>query len=236
MDELAKMLVPVGAISEATKAEMYRLLERHYEGTSYEKFIADLSEKEHVFMFREGPRLVGFSTIVRQRIPELANAIFVFSGDTVIDEEYWGGRFLQIAFGYYMFGTKLFNPRVPVYWMLISKGVKTYLMMRRNFQLSHPNYSGETPRSIKHVMDGFYTLKFGQVYDPETGLIRFAGSGDAARGESADPPEKLKSDPDVMYYLNLNPDYKQGVELACLAEIRFADYGPIVRKYILGKG
>ena len=236
MDELAKMLVPVGALSESNREEMYLLLERYYAGTSYEKFIADLSEKEHAFMFREGPRLVGFSTIVRQRIPELAKAIFVFSGDTVIDEEYWGGRFLQIAFGYYMFGTKLFNPLAPVYWMLISKGYKTYLMMRRNFYRSHPNYAEEMPRSIKHVMDGFYTKKFGPAYDPETGLIRPGDGCDAAKGDIADPPEKLKGDPEVMHYLNLNPDYKQGVELACLAEIRFADYGPIVRKYLLGKG
>ncbi len=49
-----------------------------------------------------------------------------FSGDTIIEKEYWGNRALTCAMYRYIVSFKLRYPLVPVYWILISKGFKTY--------------------------------------------------------------------------------------------------------------
>jgi hypothetical protein len=212
---------------------MYALLAASYDRTDPAQFRQDLSEKDDVFSFWRGDRLVGFSTIMRRRIPELGGAIFLFSGDTVMAPDARGGRHLQVAFGRYVLMAKLRRPHRPLYWMLISKGYKTYLMMRRNYPYSFPSPAGEPPPAVRAALQGFYARKFGAAYDPASDIIDVGDEGNAASGDAAVPPDDLLTDPDVAYFLHKNPRYKEGKELACLAEIRLRDYLAIAVKYRL---
>jgi hypothetical protein len=210
---------------------MFALMEGHYQGVAWDSFVRDLERKDDVFLFRCGGRLIGFSTIVCRRMPHLADATFLFSGDTVIDREYWGRSFLQICFGRYVLAKKLQRPHRPLYWMLISKGYKTYMMMRRNYPRSFPQPDRPTPPAIQRVLDGFYGERFGGAFDPVSGLIRIPEGNYVVREEWAEPPAGLHADPEVRHFMARNPQAREGVELACLAEIRLRDYIPIFLKY-----
>jgi Na+-translocating ferredoxin:NAD+ oxidoreductase RnfD subunit len=212
---------------------MFELFSRYYVDVSYQKFCEDLREKTHVFLFRDRQGIVGFSTIFRKPLPDVAPGLFLFSGDTVVREDYWGSRLLQVAFFKFIVASKLRALGQPLYWMLISKGAKTYLMMRKNFAQSFPSSAGATPPVLQRVLERFYRWKFGESFDGKTGVIRFASSLGAVKGNLADPQGELGADPDTAHFLKLNPGYKKGEELACIAEIRIKDFIGHVFKYFL---
>jgi hypothetical protein len=226
-------ILPVGALSEKTIAEMFGLFEKYYVDVSEAQFRSDLMEKTHVMMFWAEAELIGFSTIFRKRIPAVGRGIFLFSGDTVIREDYWGSKVLQTTFLRYIVATKIAHPLEPVWWMLISKGFKTYMMMRKNFGCSFPRESRALPSLMRSIRNRFYSWKYGSAYNAESGLITFEHSHGAVRGQLAEPSAYHLKNPDVRFFLKNNPRYTDGVELACIAKIRFADLMALVFGYPL---
>ena len=97
-------ILPVGALSEQTMSEMFDLFEKYYVEVSEAQFRSDLMEKTHVLMFKSGDELIGFSTIFRKRIPAVGEGTFLFLGDTVIREDFWGSKILQTTFLRYVVG------------------------------------------------------------------------------------------------------------------------------------
>ena len=233
-------VVPVARLSESDTTEMFLLFEKYYDGVTKEKFLVDLSEKQDVFLFYahgSGQRtLAGFSTIFLRKLslPKLGlKAFFVFSGDTVIEEAFWNRKFLQRQFFTYVYSARLRNPAIPLYWMLMSKGHKTYLMMRKNFPTSYPNSLGPTPPNIQAMNDFFYSQKFGNAYDHKTGLISFEDSGGAVKPQFGFAQAKIGSDLDSSFFNLRNPDYAKGIELACIADIQFRHFFPLIWKQVL---
>jgi hypothetical protein len=212
---------------------MYSLFEQYYVDVSFECFCSDLAEKTHLFIFRSNGRLAGFSTIFRKRFPAIGKHTYLFSGDTVLHEDFWGTKALQKSFFWYILCSKLRSPFQSVYWMLMSKGYKTYMMMRRNFSESYPRFDAPIPAALKSAMDAFYRLKFGEAYDPTQNLIRFRTSHGAVKGFLAAPAPGGQRNAEVAYFLRANPDYRNGTELACIAEIRFQDFLGHIAKYFL---
>jgi hypothetical protein len=231
MAKVQTAVAPVSHVGPDLREEMFSLMLRHYRGMERDAFHADLAEKDDVLLFRTGGRLIGFSTIFCKRFPWLCDATFLFSGDTVVDQQWWGGSFLQMAFGRYVLSVKLRNLHRPVYWMLISKAYKTYMMMRRNYPHSFPQRSQPTPEAVQAVLDGFYSWKYPGAFDRGSGLIRLDSGGYTVSSGLADPDPAAAADPDVRYFLERNPGWARGDELACLAEIRLRDYIPILLKY-----
>lgn len=228
-------IVQKKALNEELILQMYDLYFKYYEKTTFEIFKNDLNEKTHIILLfnKKDSSLIGFSTLKRVRIKKPVNCTYIFSGDTVIDKEFWGTRYLQVAFFNYIFKTKLQNLFRPVLWFLISKGHKTYLMMRKNFHSSFPNYLSKTPELYQSVMKLFYSDKFGKAYHDDTGLITFEKSMGNTRECFHDITDEIRNDPDGAFFLKTNPDFHKGVELACVAEIRFSDLCYHINKYIL---
>ena len=226
-------IVSVSAVSESIREEMFILFSAYYTDVDYAQFCRDMQEKTHVFLFRDKKRIIGFSTIFRKKIPGVNTGPCLFSGDTVLHADYWGGKFLQTTFYRYILSSKFRSPLRPVFWFLMSKGVKTYLMMRKNFPHSFPQYKMATPLKYQHATDQFYGSKYGRHYDPRTNVIHFDQSLGAVKGQMADPNAILLKDLDVLYFIKQNPNYKIGDELACVAEIRLRDFIFPIIKYFL---
>ncbi len=232
----------VAGLSESEVTRLFRVFEPYYQDVSLDLFRQDLSEKTHVALLygRETPEseeeLFGFSTILCREIPEAGDGIFLFSGDTVVDKRFWGAKTLQAAISTFLLRAKLRHPHRPLYWMLISKGFKTFLMMRNNFPLSYPGSGVDDVVSTRlhSKMNAFYGWKFGPCFDPSSSLIRFPKSMGAVRGPIADPDSKALKHPEVRYFVEKNPDYREGVELACIAEVRLRDLVRLMFKYRVG--
>ena len=154
----------VSELSSKDIDAMFNLFCKYYSNVSKEQFNIDLSEKDYLFLLKDKATLAikGFSTIVEFNIDKNGKASRgYFSGDTVIDKEYWGQGALGKAFLKFLFIQKLKKPFTPLYWFLISKGYKTYLMMANNFKTHYPRFEKETPSHLREIINTFSEELYG---------------------------------------------------------------------------
>ncbi len=214
--------IPVQQINETQAHSLFDLMDRYYSGMTFDHFIRDLKEKDEVILLLdESEKIVGFSTVQKMTIEvQGRNVLALFSGDTVLEKEFWGNGALGLAFGQYLMRTKMQNPFTPTYWFLISKGYKTYLLMTNNFPFHFPRYERETPKLILSLMDAFYQMRFPGSYEPETGWIRIPKENVALKVEVAKIDQQmLLRHPRIRFFAEKNPLWQQGVELACVARV-----------------
>ena len=215
---------------------MFNLFEKYYNDVSFQMFKDDLTEKTHVSMLSSPmEEIIGFSTIFRKPMVSKDQSAYtaLFSGDTVIREDYWGTKALQKAFFIFIVKSKILSGTKPLYWFLQSKGFKTYLMMRRNFKLSFPQSLEKTPIHIKSVLDSFYSEKYKECFKKDTGLIQFEDCKGAAKAEVSSPSNKDLLNEDIQFFIQQNAGYHKGDELACITEIRYSDFAVHIPKYFL---
>jgi hypothetical protein len=221
----ASVLKPID-LSEDECAQMFLLMRQYYADITESRFHADLGEKTHVILLRDARNGIrGFSTLLTGEVTNLESSArsvrFVFSGDTVVDREFWGQKQLGLAFLKYLFREKLRHPLQPVYWMLMSKGYKTYLLMANNFSTHYPRFEKKTPVAVQEILEKFYSDKFGELFDRASGLMIPVGPSCRLRDGVAAVTDELRAElPRVDFFARRNPGWDDGVELACIAEMR----------------
>lgn len=223
----------ITALTAADRDSMFSLLATYYDNVTRDEFERDLSAKSDLIrMFDAEGGLAGFSTI--QTLPvdyEGRRVLCVFSGDTVIDQACWGQKELQKGFTRFLYRTWLRHPMTRIYWFLISKGFKTYLLMRHNFA-SWPNHRGATPPEVQAVLHEVARRKYPEHYDPARGVISFPDEHAAAvKGEYLSLTADEMNNPEIRHFLAINPGYVQGDELCCLAKVRLRELVWIGLKY-----
>ena len=208
---------------------MYALLQRYFSGTTRARFEADLREKESVILLRDAMsgQIQGFSTLMRlrARIDEEEIVAF-FSGDTIIDREYWGETVLSRIWGQTVFAEAdrivAERPGTAVYWFLICSGYKTWRFLPVFFQKFYPNADGPTPPHFQRILDTLGACKFGDEYLTGSGIVRFRAASPLRHGV-ADLTEERLRDPHIAFFARMNPGHAEGDELACLAELSRAN-------------
>jgi hypothetical protein len=146
----------------------------------------------------------------------------LFSGDTVVAEAFWGQRVLGHLFLRHLFAQKLRHPFEAYWWMLISKGYKTYLLMANNFSEHYPRYESDTPRDKQDVLDTFATSLFAEAYRKETGLIDFQRSLGQLKAGVAPITADMLDHPRIRFFNERNPTWPRGTELACIARMTWS--------------
>lgn len=200
---------------------MFRLMTRYYLNVSMEIFLRDLVEKDQVILLRdvETYELKGFSTFMSFCVSasgELNRAIF--SGDTIIDQEYWGEQELSRSFSRFLLSVSETSME-PAFWFLICKGYKTYRYLPLNFHQFYPRYDMATPPYEQAVLDEFSSFKFPSEYNREKGTISFSCASECLREGVADVTEAKMQNPHVRFFVKKNPGYRWGHELACIARL-----------------
>ncbi len=206
-------------LDAASLDAMWRLFDSHYADVTRSRFEADLSKKCHVILLNDSGngQLVGFSTLeVWDRVVEERPVTVVFSGDTIVSPDYWGQNVLHLLFARFAFGLKCSRPRRPMYWFLLTKGYKTYLLLTRNFGSYWPRAGHETPVREAALLSSLAFEKFGSAWRPAEGIVHFDTPKGRLREEVAPIPASLQSDRDVRFFLESNPQYMHGDELCCL--------------------
>lgn len=219
---LKAILYPVPQLIFEQKKQMYDLFCHYYENHSFEQFLMDLSEKNDVILLQEKKTqtIQGFSTILKKEIIiEGKKTWAVFSGDTVLNKTFWGSPALGIQFLTYLWKLKIKCLNRPVYWFLISKGYKTYLLMANNFAQHYPRFEIPTPDFEKKLMKEFYSSKFSKSYLAEKDLIVPQKDSCKLKISVADISNELLKNPRIAFFQNRNPDWQKGSELCCIAKM-----------------
>ena len=219
---LSASLVPIDRIGPSDRNAMWDLFASYYDAVCRERFDSDLVGKSHAFLLRARAdgSVQGFSTIATfERRVQGRKVVGIFSGDTIVARAHWSQTALQRAFFVYVMEVKLRNPRVPVYWFLISKGYKTYLLLARNFPEYWPRWERATPAWQAAVLDDFARERFGAAWRPEQGLLKFERCEGRLKGGVAQIDDRARRLPEVRFFEERNPGHAQGDELCCLGRV-----------------
>jgi len=99
-DETFVQIVKIHLVSSLEKEKMFGILREYFAHVEYDTFLKDLGEKHWVIVLRgEGNQIVGFSTIqVIEHAVDGREVVYVFSGDTIVEKEFWQSNLLAPAF------------------------------------------------------------------------------------------------------------------------------------------
>lgn len=224
--QLSYRTVAVSTLDAPTRARMLALMERCYEGVIPERFFRDLDDKQFVILLHDAAgagTLAGFSTIALKRVPDRGReAEVLYSGDTVIHPDYWGQKMLDTAFARFLLWRKLRRPFSPFYWLLLSAGYKTYLIILRYFAGAFPRRGLEPAPADEAFVHRICGEWFGAQYDAATQVVRMSGHYKVREGVAPVDARAL-SDPDIAFFHARNPGHVNGDELVCLAEVRLSE-------------
>jgi hypothetical protein len=197
-------------IGRQDRDAMFALYTTYFATSDRVTFERDLAEKEWVILlYGEDGGIDGFSTLMRMRVGE---ATVFFSGDTIVARHRWGTADLARMWARHVFA----HADEATYWFLISSGYRTYRFLPLFFRDFHPGV--DSNGSMKPLLDGIATAKFGEAYDPESGVIRLTTAAPLREGIS-DPSVRADRDPHVRFFVDANPGHAEGDELACLVRV-----------------
>ncbi|MCC2638858.1 MAG: hypothetical protein K0Q68_2577 [Moraxellaceae bacterium] len=213
--------------------QMYQVFSQYYENTTWDVFLQDLSKKTGAFIMRNSAgRVVGFSTVMTCKVMVGGRPVNgVFSGDTILERAYWGSRALQLEFFKFLVAEKARHPFNPVYWFLISKGFKTYLLLANNFYTFYPRHDGHASY-LGDIVDAYCEQMFPAYYNRERRLLDFGHDYSPLRSDVAEITDRMREDnPSIRYFEDLNPEWRRGTELPCVGELRWVDLMKFTVRY-----
>ena len=220
-NNLVSVLFPVHKLDEETKKQLFCIFQTCYDGTAWEQFHRDLMNKQWILLLRQGGvfDIKGFSTIrVLNHGKGHTKCRLLYSGDTVVLPAFWGQKSLQIGFSKFVMRLRFRTFGVPLYWLLTSKGYKTYLLMTNYFPYCWPRHDVDLPDDKKRLITSIGSTLYAEKFDTKTGVI--AAGQDYVKQDVVPLTEQSLGNPHLRYFVSANPNYANGDELLCLALIR----------------
>lgn len=232
MGELKGRVERTAGLDQATRAAMFKLYEQYYGGTNEELFFGDLEDKQYAVILRDDDgTLQGFSSIkVWEEKLAGKRVRIMYSGDTIVHQDHWGQQALAFTWIHFSGALKSEAPDIPLYWLLLVKGHRTYRYLRAFYRVFYPAHNRPTPPETKVLIDQLAAEKFGEFYNPKTGVVHFPESRGHLKEDWAEIPEKDRRRPDVQFFLQANPGYKVGDELVCLTELSHENQNPLAAR------
>ncbi len=231
MRKLKASTLNIASFSSNQIEELYNIFSKYYKNVDFDKFKKDFLKKDKVILLKDkkSKLIKGFSTLKIFNV-EINNKkiIGLFSGDTVIDKEYWGQSALTFEFFKNLMKIRLLNLNKDFYWYLISKGYKTYLLLTNNFKNYYPRYDKPTSKNAKQIIDTFSFELFEDQYIKEKGIIIPKLKTDSLRNETAPINHNELLDPNIKYFEEINPNWNLGEELCCIGRV---DIG-LIQRYL----
>jgi len=220
-------------LSPEEEEQLFLLHARFFRNLDRDVFHGDLREKDWVITVSDGQDLVAFTTI--RLYPETADgrSVFIlFSGDTIVHPEYWSRNLLVPPFG--AFVARLMEERSgeEIYWFLITKGHRTFMILPVFFKQFVPTLENDVPQGWKRILDTVAGLRYPDCYDPYTGIVSHCGQRDFLTPELIEVPESRREGRWVRFFLEKNPGYVRGDELCCLTQISRENIRPLGLKLL----
>ncbi len=227
--DLSGSIVRVCDISHDTRQAMYELMASAYVVES-SSFFNDLAAKNWAILLHDSRHVLrGFTSLAVMDTDADRPIRALFSGDTIIQPEFWGSLELPRVWGRFMLQMINESGDRRLYWFLISSGYKTYRFLPVFFLEYFPRHDAPMPEQMKTILDHLGRARFGERYDADRGIIHLEHPTPLRPGVADLSPERLH-DPHVAFFVERNPDHARGDELACIAELRVDNLKPFIRR------
>lgn len=226
----------IDTLSVQDIARMYELFAAHYAYSPFDTFLSDLHKKDGAFIVRQRStqQIVGFSTLGIYHF-QLGGrqAKGLFSGDTILEQAYRGSRSLQGAFARKLLWEAVKAPLTPQYWLLISKGYKTFLLMARNFPDYYPR-RGKSQPEMEALVSEYCEALFPGKLDSARMVLDFGDNANCLHDHVAAISDAERQDPDIAFFERRNPSWQRGTELPCIARADLYAFARLIVPF-LGK-
>jgi len=233
--QLTGRILRVDDVSSERRDEMFDLMSRHFEFVRRAEFDDDLSEKDWVIEMTDRATnvLCGFSTQMVFDFDTRGRTVkALFSGDTIVDPMCWHRNPLAGLWGRLVLWIIDQHPRTELYWILISKGYKTYRFLPTFFHEFFPRYDVATPCRADDVLNAFGRNRHPAAYDSMAGVIRAGAQSCRLRSGLAEVTPTRLRDPHVRFFHQRNPHHMSGDELCCLAPLTRENFTRAAHKVI----
>ncbi len=234
---LSASVVERSTLNKKLIERMFALYAKHYSDTAWSTFTNDLSSKTHVLLLRNGEDLLcGFTTLQLYETNAAGERLrVVFSGDTIIEPCHWGNNALAFEWLRFIGQVQRSNPTLPLYWLLIVKGHRTYRYLS-TFALRYiPHHNHASSEQLTDLLNAIALEKFGNAFNPDTGIARFGPRSGRLNSQLADIPAAHLKREAVRFFVELNPDYRLGDELVCLCKVCEDNMRPLARRVFLDR-
>lgn len=207
----------------------------YYDGSGESIIVSDLKKKTQILLlFHEG-EIVGFTTFeLYDRIWDDRPIRVIYSGDTIVHHQHWGQQALAFAWIRFIGELKRSEPRTSIYWFLIVKGHRTYKYLPAFTKSFYPHWSIDRS-DLKPLLDFLAEEKFGEFYDKNSGIITYTHSRGHLKSTFALPLEKETMKSSVQFFLERNPKYYEGDELACICDFDDTNLKPFTKRVLQEK-
>jgi hypothetical protein len=224
-------LVPREELTMGEQEALFALLSAHFQGVTRERFAADLAEKNWILLLEEDGRLRGFSTL---RIYETAGPggeplTVVYSGDTIVEQGAWATAALPKSWIAAVRALRERHSHGRLLWLLLTSGFRTYRFLPVFWRDFWPRPGSATPPVMRSLLDHLAQERFGPLFDAAAGVVRFPEPQVLREGLDAIRKGRL-ADPHVAFFLEQNPGWEKGDELACLTELTEDNLTPAGRR------
>lgn len=218
---LTYQMCPIEEITSNHVDRLYDLMEANYDLMVRSQFEQDLYKKQWVGLLRDQSGVIqGFTTIsLNPGGTGTDTYSIIFSGDTIISPEYWGS--MELIRGGMTSGGRIAatDPSKKWYWFLMSKGHRTYMYLPLFFKSFVPHPEDAQSAELHGILDQTARRMFGGCWKPDKGLIIFPNSMGQLKPELAESTWQKRNKKAVAYFLEKNPGFHLGHELACLTEL-----------------
>ncbi|NRA37709.1 MAG: hypothetical protein HRU15_06185 [Planctomycetes bacterium] len=192
----------------------HRLYCSHFSQINLDDFTADLMGKDVILHFYENGTLIGFTSFKFISIQiEQQDVDFVYSGDTIIDPDFWHSN--AIAPAWIQSVLEHHKSTNPLYWLLICSGIRTYRLLT-SFWKSYTPKLDHTDQQLSH----FANIAAQQIYGDahQNGIVRLRNP-QVLQNHLSEIPEHYSENKHTQYFLELNPGHTEGDELVCCCRI-----------------
>ena len=128
---LKSSIIQIEKLTKNDIDNMYNLMCEYYENIKKNNFTSDLLKKYQAILLKDDKcNIKGFTTVALYDITIDKTPIkLLFSGDTVIHKDYWSNNDLMTIWIKNVMELKK-KHKEKFYWLLMSKGYKTYKYKR----------------------------------------------------------------------------------------------------------
>jgi len=232
MKDLHVRVRPVETLAPAEIRIMFELFRAYYADVDFERFTQDLKSKDTVFIIDDRYRsMVEFSTLAVLEIKIGSEPVrVVFSGDTIIDRKHWGSQAFAFAWIREIARIKSAAPNKPLYWLLISKGYRTYRYLDAFALEFTPDWRGSVHPELDALRNAIAVQMFEDYFDAQSGIVSWPEPRGRLVSELVALSERELQRADVRFFVERNPGFARGDELVCLCRLEDDNMKPMTRR------
>ena len=211
-------VVPRTLVDDRRKDRLFYLWKTGYPEVDRDVFETNFRDADWVLLLSNMKGLIlGYTTLRYYNLRIDGRRIrAIFNGSTVLEPKYQDDGEMVRTWCRFMARLKREELEIPLYWYQVVGGYRAYLFLSRLYESFYPNHVKKTPEFEARLLEILGRHRYPGEY--EDGIINLEIKRDQPDRESAVPRGKDSDNLHVRYFVERNPGYLRGNELACLAE------------------